>query len=135
MARNFETMPEEQLRQERAERRSVEKVPAVTPEQAFIKEAAVALEEVQEQLEDEVRAGAAAAPGAAAPGAAAPGAAALGAAAPGAAVPGAAAPGAAAPGAEGQEQAAARAVAAKRKMTAQVTKWATRLRVAAKVRG
>jgi hypothetical protein len=66
MARNFETMPEEQLRQERAERRRVlEKAPAVTLEQAFIKEAAVALGEVQEQLEDEVRAGAAAAPGAA----------------------------------------------------------------------
>jgi hypothetical protein len=95
MAQNFETMPEEQLRQERAERRSVlEKAPATTLEQAFVKEAAVALGEVQEQLEDEVRAGAAAAPGA-----------------------------------EGQEQ------AAKRKMTAQVTKWATRLQVAAKVRG
>jgi hypothetical protein len=111
MARNFETMTEEQLRQERAERRSVlEKAPAATLEQAFIKESAVALGEVQEQLEDEVRTMAAAAPGAAAPGAAAP-------------------------GAEGQEQAAARAVAAKRKMTAQVTKWATRLQVAAKVKG
>jgi hypothetical protein len=76
-----------------------------TPEQAFIKEAAVVLGEVQEQLEDEVRAGAAAAPGAAAL------------------------------GAEGQEQAAARAVVAKQKMTAQITKWAIRLQVAVKVRG
>jgi hypothetical protein len=75
MAQNFENMPEEQLRQERAERRSaLEKAPAATPEQAFVKEAAVALREVQEQLEDEVRAGAAAAPGAAAAGAAAQGA-------------------------------------------------------------
>jgi hypothetical protein len=111
MAQNFENMPEEQLRQERAERRSgLEKAPAATPEQAFVKEAAVALREVQELLEDEVRAGAAAAPGAAAAGAAAQ-------------------------GAEGQEQAGARAMAAKRKMTAQVTKWATRLQVAAKVGG
>jgi uroporphyrinogen-III decarboxylase len=102
MARNFENMPEEQLRQEREERRSVlEKAPAATLEQAFVKEVAVALGEVQEQLEDEVRAGAAAAPGAAA-----------------------------AQGAEGQEQ--ARVMAAKRKMTAQVTKWATRMQVAAK---
>jgi hypothetical protein len=59
MAQNFENIPEEQLRQERVERRSVlEKAPAATMEQAFVKEAAVALGEVQDQLEDEVHAGA-----------------------------------------------------------------------------
>jgi hypothetical protein len=119
MAQNYENMPEDQLRQERAERRSgLEKAPAATPEQAFLKEAAGALGEIREHLEDEVRAGAAAGAGAAAAGAGA-----------------GAAAGAAAQGAEGQEQAGGRYMAAKRKMTAEATKWARRLQVAARVRG
>jgi hypothetical protein len=56
MAQLYEKLPEEQLKQDRAEKRSLlDRVPGATPEQLFMKEAAVAINEIQEQLEDEVR--------------------------------------------------------------------------------
>jgi hypothetical protein len=52
----YENLPEEQLKQDRAEKRSMlDRVPGSTPEQLFMKEAAVAINEIQEQLEDEER--------------------------------------------------------------------------------
>jgi hypothetical protein len=57
-------MPEDQLRQDRADRRAtLDKAPGATTEQQFVKEAAAAVNELQEHLEDEVRAVPAAAEG------------------------------------------------------------------------
>jgi hypothetical protein len=56
MAQPYEKLPEEQLKQDRAEKRSLlDRVPGSTPQQLCMKEAAVAINEIQEQLEDEVR--------------------------------------------------------------------------------
>ena len=64
MAQPYEKLPEEQLKQDRAEKRSLlDRVPGSTPEQLFMKEVAVAINEIQEQLEDEVRISPAAAEG------------------------------------------------------------------------
>jgi hypothetical protein len=49
-------MAEEQLRQDRAERRSaIEKGPEITAEQCFVKEATAEVNKLREQLEDKVR--------------------------------------------------------------------------------
>jgi hypothetical protein len=64
MAQPYENLPEEQLKQDRADKRSTQdRVPGSTPEQLFMKEAAPAINESQEQLEDEARCSPAAAEG------------------------------------------------------------------------
>jgi hypothetical protein len=57
MAQQYENMPEDQLRQDRADRRAtLDKAPGATAEQQFMKEAAAAVNKLQEHLEDKVRA-------------------------------------------------------------------------------